>query len=408
MYLKRTRWRWVASGGLVGVGRAAQQEPDEGRKAAGQRPAVGREGCTEGVVACLCGLAGFLFRLLQRLAQQLRHGAPAGGAGRAYQPLHLFFGQAVAGHHPEEERLVVVRDVAQVGGQPVELVVPFAFDGLAACQFEPAGDDFRIGDALEGRPLPAGVPLFGFFFGCRLRLVGISDRFGHVAGRFFFRVSGPGSGLVFLWRFARDGRGAEEAFFVEVEHIRFGHDERRAGIVFHAGVVVAVAQLFGHPPLRPRQVHSVGDEEEKAQALGTGRDVGQSHVAHRSLRLQFGTLRLPVAARVGQVVDVVHRQAAGHGVGVQPPSVPEGGVRGEDGQPLLQPGLQRVILFPGQPAATQLLQSVRYLGADFRHRLRTHRAVEQFGGAFAHDPASYVVAYSKTHTLRSFFVKQTE
>ena len=66
-----------------------------------------------------------------------------------YQPPHLLLGEAVAGHHLQEQRLVVVDDVAQVRGQAMELVVALALYRFTTCQLEPLSDNFRIGNPLK-------------------------------------------------------------------------------------------------------------------------------------------------------------------------------------------------------------------------------------------------------------------
>mgnify|MGYP007073172330 CR=1 FL=1 len=66
-----------------------------------------------------------------------------------YQPLHLLLGQAVAWHHLQEQRLVVVGNVAQVRGQAVELVVSLALHGFASRQLEPLLNNFRIGNTFK-------------------------------------------------------------------------------------------------------------------------------------------------------------------------------------------------------------------------------------------------------------------
>ena len=77
------------------------------------------------------------------------HPAPRGRAGGVDEALHFLLREAVAGHDFQQKPLVVVRDVAQVVGQAVQLGVALARRGFAARQREPLADDFRVRDALE-------------------------------------------------------------------------------------------------------------------------------------------------------------------------------------------------------------------------------------------------------------------
>jgi len=307
-----------------------------------------------------------------------------------YQPPHLLLGQTVAGHHLQEQCLVVVGNVAQVRGQAVELVVALALHGFATRQAEPLLDYFRIGYPLKCRDVPRCVR-FG-----RIGGIGGIVRMGCIGGGIRGGIIvGIGRTMV---RPYRGNGGGEQSLFIEVEHIPLGHHERRAGIVLHAGVVVAVAQLRGHPPLGRGQIHPCGDDEQQAQALGAGRDVCQDDA-----QLGFTTahLRVVVGARVVDVVHVVHRQAAGDGVGVQPPSVLERGVRGDDGKHLLAGGLQGFEVVLRHFAPAHGLEGVFYLSADTGHEGRIECLAEQLGGALAHHTALYVIAYSEFHFLRS-------
>ena len=93
---------------------------------------------------------------------------------------------------------------------------------------------------------------------------------------------------------------------------------------------------------------------------------------------------LPPPARIGDVVDVVHGESAGHGLRVLPLTVLEGGVRRQYRQPLLQLLFNGFKLVGGQYALQFLLACVGYFGAYPRHRWRVQVVVEPFGGANLH------------------------
>ena len=66
-----------------------------------------------------------------------------------YQPPHLLLGEAVAGHHLQEQRLVVIRNIAQVRGQAMELVVALALHRFATRQLEPLLNNLTIWHPLK-------------------------------------------------------------------------------------------------------------------------------------------------------------------------------------------------------------------------------------------------------------------
>lgn len=67
------------------------------------------------------------------------------------QALHFLFREAVARHDLEQQGFIIIRDIPQVRGQPMELIVPLALDRFASRELEPAGDDVPIGHTLEIR-----------------------------------------------------------------------------------------------------------------------------------------------------------------------------------------------------------------------------------------------------------------
>ena len=55
----------------------------------------------------------------------------------------------------------------------------------------------------------------------------------------------------------------EEPCLVDEEDVVFGHDERRPCQVFHAHVVLLIAELLRHPLLSLCQVHALWHDEDK-------------------------------------------------------------------------------------------------------------------------------------------------
>ena len=117
---------------------------------------------------------------------------------------------------------------------------------------------------------------------------------------------------------------------------------------------------------------------------------------HDAQFLASGGYPLPSFARIGYVVEVVHRQSAGYGLGVLAPSVGKGGVWREDGQPLLQLTFNGFELVLGKLATTALLQGIFYLDTGLRHLGRIECLGKQGGRTEAH-LALDVLGYSKIH-----------
>ena len=100
---------------------------------------------------------------------------------------------------------------------------------------------------------------------------------------------------------------------------------------------------------------------------------------------------LIIATRVVDVIHVIHRQATRHGIGIEPPPVPEGGVRGDDRKPPLALRLEGVEIGTCHLAPTGRLERVLNLPTQARHQRRVHRLVKQLGRAFPHHPALDII-----------------
>ena len=90
---------------------------------------------------------------------------------------------------------------------------------------------------------------------------------------------------------------------------------------------------------------------------------------------------LVVAHRVGDMVDVVHRKAAGNSIRIPSPPVLERRVEGEDGQLLL---LLRAIgrqIFLRDFASVAFLSHVLYRGMDIADLLRVGRFPKELADA---------------------------
>ena len=65
------------------------------------------------------------------------------------QSAHLFFRKVVTGHDVQEQRFVVVRNVAQVRRQAMQAGVALALLRFTTRETKPFGDDIFIRNALE-------------------------------------------------------------------------------------------------------------------------------------------------------------------------------------------------------------------------------------------------------------------
>ena len=279
---------------------------------------------------------------------------------------HFLLVEPVAGHDAQKERFVVVGNVTQVRSQAVKAVVALTRHGLPSRQAEPAGDEVGIRDALERE----------LIYGIARRITG---------GRYASNV------LFVGFRFLHFPL-TKQFRFVQVKDVVGRHGKRAPRIVLHALVVGAVVQLMRHPALGFLQPHARWDDKKQAESFGRRCDVGQ-HDAQ--LANPCGHVLAEKFARGRDMVHIVHRQTAGHGIGVQATSARKRGMRGKDGKLLLAFTFQGIEIFRCHFAAPHRLKCIGYLGTYPAHQRRVDYLVEELGGTYAHHPASDIVAYSK-------------
>ena len=361
----------VGHGGPVRLGRAAHEQLDQpgqplrhlGRRG-GLRPLGARRALRQGY----------------GLGHHARQGAALGRAGRVDEAAHLLLVQSVARHEAQHQFFPVVGDVSQVRGQAVQLVVALALLRFASGQLPPPRYYGGVGRALEAglglllRVALRGRGRVGFVARllplviCNCKRGGLPLRRGLVGA---FRLRGR-------WR---RGARAEEPVLVDVQYVLARHEEGAPCHVLHAPVVGRLAQARRHPALRLSEAHAPGHGEHQAQPLGRGRHVGQRHA---QFGLAPGHVVAVISARVADVVDVVHGEAAGQGLVVPPAPVGEGGVGRYHGQAAL--GLRLVLLevVAAHLSAPGLLERVLDCGAYRAGLRRVHRRPEHVAGAGAH------------------------
>ena len=185
----------------------------------------------------------------------------------------------------------------------------------------------------------------------------------------------------------------EEPCLVDEEDVFFGHDERRPCQVFHAHVVLLIAELLRHPLLSLCQVHALWHDEDEPEALQRRCDVHEQYSRQhlRILHSQFFALCFPPSRGVGDVVFVVDAESAGYGVGVESSAIAKGGVGREYGQQALEPCLHRVVVFLTYLSPAFALQCILYLCAYVLHPAALSSLVEELGGAYLHLPAPYAL-----------------
>lgn len=197
----------------------------------------------------------------------------------------------------------------------------------------------------------------------------------------FSVLPAPGCSLSFL----------KQLLFIYKEDIVFGHDERRPCQVLHARIIILILQLLRHPFLRISQVHSPRDNEDQPQPFERRRNMNQQDAFQhlRLILLQLFALRLPPSSRVGDMVFVVDRKAAGDGIRIQSTAVLEGGMRSENREFGLQFRLQRHIIILVHLASAQALECVFYLGASLHHHAALDCLMEELGRTNLYCPAPY-------------------
>ena len=174
--------------------------------------------------------------------------------GASANLLHLGLAQSVVGDEGAEAFGIEVADVAQIAGRREHAVVALTFYRLASG----AGNE-HLYNASQRHSF-VGFSVLGQFGLCA-----------HFLGfqRLYFRLY---EGLASGGRQVLGRR--EERWAVDVQDVRFGHQERESGHVLHAGIVLHT-QLLTHPCLALLDVHSGAQRSHETKPVARWSDVCQ-------------------------------------------------------------------------------------------------------------------------------------